>query len=252
MLTVLRVAFSVCSCLNSHIIDLRQRRKAAKECSEWFSSVSAVVETNETVLEESRETSEHFSSSGPLLKEKTLIPFKWARIHVLYEAQVQEPPLASQQEELEAGTDELQELASSRRDLSGLTEPLAESTLVYSLRRVRRDVKVDQHSPAAQMLQSATYLDEVADLLNAEKPHHGYNNAAYDTTALSGPAPPATMTMHLDSSVLQTSQSYFPGGQSVPLEMNGFGTIDWWQTDMDNFSQPILSYDDLIRFNQVF
>lgn len=171
-----------------------------------------------------------------------LIGRQWARIHSLYETQAKEALCTMDTTEPNGPSDELDTLAGTKRDVQGLSEPLADSVLEYSLRRVRRTVGVNDKSPTAKQLEAACRLDEVAELLEHQVQQQdttteGTNPMQFPTSERQmgqTPFDPSTATGI-------NPQPFHANDYSDLLDFGGYGTVDWFQTELGSIPQGYMA-----------
>ncbi|KIY01449.1 uncharacterized protein Z520_03001 [Fonsecaea multimorphosa CBS 102226] len=173
----------------------------------------------------------------------------WVRINLLYGAQM-ERRLASAREGLagsaEAHLTELDELAGEPRDVGQLAEPLADSVLDYTLRRLRPDRVV--LSPAAQALKRQPCPDDLSQLMDEDSSLS--LNPSSQSARPEGPLP----SVGLDQSNFLTSTAPQITGAwdrmrtptMQPLNSDG---LDWWEMTLDSIQQPILPYEELFNLD---
>ena len=143
----------------------------------------------------------------------------------------------------QAHLSDLDRLAGETRDTGQLSEPLADSVLDYTLRRLKPDAKID--ACAVQELEKTLYSDDLSQLLeshstfppqNPSAPtmrmdEHSYSAAAEQGNCGSAQIPPVSGPWDRMGAALMPS-----------LQSNGYA---WWQLSLDNIQQPILPYDEL-------
>jgi hypothetical protein len=166
---------------------------------------------------------------------------QWARIHSLYEAQAKEALCTIDTTEPDGPSDELDTLAGTKRDIQGLNEPLADSMLEYSLRRVRRTVSVNDKSPTAKRFEAACRLDEVADMLEQQAQQ---SSTAENVNSVQLPTcepPMGQMSFDAGATTGMNPQPFPAIDYSGLMDLGGHGTMDWWQTDLSSMPQGFMA-----------
>ncbi len=176
---------------------------------------------------------------------------QWTRVNVLYEAQLSRyraslaEPLVGSADNL-SQANELDQLASEPRETDQLSEPLADSVLQYTLRRLKRDVHPGRDR--AKDGTKALYPDDLDRLMNETSPSASGSQRTSD---------PATTRFEGNSA----SNAYVVGASGIPaygewtagtlmaMEQNN-GGLDWWDFGLDNGIQgPTGLYEDMFNFN---
>ncbi|KAJ9608820.1 hypothetical protein H2200_006591 [Cladophialophora chaetospira] len=176
----------------------------------------------------------------------------WIRINMLYGAQVAGirrlvKTNASNSDERQAHLDELDELAGEPRDTGQLAEPLADSVLDYTLRRLGPKEVVD--SASIRVLEETQYSDELSNLMyEGPKPTHAYLQPG-----------PMREERNLYSSIpgqrhhtqpVAAQVSDFWDRTRAPSEpFSNSNNLDWWDLGLENIQQPILPYEDLFNLD---
>ena len=142
---------------------------------------------------------------------------------------------------------ELDRLARETRDTSQLSEPLADSVLDYTLRRLKPDTNADHG--AVQELEKTFIPDELSRVMDED--------SASQTQNLSVP------TMRLDGQSYLAVGDQGHGGtarsgrMSAPWDRTGTAIMptlqtndyDWWQVNLDSIQTPVLPYDELFSLD---
>ena len=140
---------------------------------------------------------------------------------------------------------EFDEVASEARDVGQLAEPLADSVLNYTLRRLKPN---EVNAPlAVQVLEKTAFPETISQLMDE------------DTTFVQQPLQPQgagaeTSLMIFDRQSGDTAavpHAYAYGDRdgimSMPaVDSNG---LDWWELSLDNIQQPILPYEELFNLD---
>ncbi|OQV04572.1 Fungal specific transcription factor domain-containing protein [Cladophialophora immunda] len=175
----------------------------------------------------------------------------WVRINMLYGAQMSRR-LASAREGMAGSTEpqahfsELDEVAGEPRDVGQLAEPLADSVLDYTLRRLRPDRAV--LSPAAQALERQPCPDDLSQLMGEDS--SSSLNPSSQSARPEGPIP----SMGLDqSNYLVSTAPQMVGGwdrmRTPTMQSLNNDGLDWWEVSLDNIQQPILPYEELFNLD---
>lgn len=143
---------------------------------------------------------------------------------------------------------DLDRLASERRDTGKLSEPLADSVLNYTLRRLKPDAKVD--SRAIQELEQSLHLDDLSHFMDvnsgipsqiAPAPMMRPDGQSYSAPADQGNVGSAW-------AALSGNWDWMRSSQMPSLQGSGSG-YDWWQLNLDSIQQPILPDDELFSLD---
>ena len=147
----------------------------------------------------------------------------------------------------QAHLSELDELAGEPRDVGQLAEPLADSVLNYTLRRLRPNE--DGESPAVQTLEQPPWPDDLSQLMN-EDCAVSLSNPAKHLTRTADPLSTAGFgqSRNGEATVLQvpTYWEQMRAPAMPPLHSND---LDWWELGLENTQQPILPYDELFNLD---
>ena len=134
---------------------------------------------------------------------------------------------------------ELDELAGEPRDIGQLAEPLADSVLDYTLRRLRP--KEDIGSPAVQALEEAPCPDNLSQLMNEESELPD--------------APTHSKLMRIERDIFASVPEQHDGTDRVVAQgsefwdrirapAEPFSNGDWWDLELESLQQPILPYEE--------
>lgn len=149
--------------------------------------------------------------------------------------------------EPQAHLTELDELAGEPRDVGQLAEPLADSVLDYTLRRLRPNSNAD--SDVVEALEKAPDPDELSQLMNADYTAPPPRNPPSQQTGGAQLPPVACDEQSYGSVGLPQVPGYWdrtrPSGLP-PVDIEG---LDWWEASLENIQQPILSYDELFSLD---
>ena len=159
---------------------------------------------------------------------------------MLYEAQVSKTRLAIRQENdetagFQAYHDELDRLAGETRDAGQLLEPLADSVLDYTLRRLRPDVRADTR--AGKELDETMRFGELSHMLS----HPIASSTSLVGQSASAGNESTVRTLPLEKAWEQAEK------ETPPLRPGE--SYDWWLFALPNTQQPISSYDELFNLD---
>lgn len=139
-----------------------------------------------------------------------------------------------------SGYNELDHVAGTQRDAGRLAEPLEDSVLQYSLRKLKPNVNVDDGSPTAQELEIALNSEPTAEVIqdNMQQPM----NFSSAPQSISPVAPMYSRTLADDLAMLAAQ----------PMDMSqqpmnflwADGANDWWQMGWDESAQAGLPFGD--------
>ena len=140
---------------------------------------------------------------------------------------------------------ELDHLAIQTRHVGQLSEPLADSVLEYTLRRLKPGAHSDLG--ALHDLEVPNFPDSLTQLMD-ESPTFTLPNATIPATSLNGNLFPSATNQGDGSDVprVSASDAWQRTTPVAPVQYNGY---DWWQFNLDNIQQPILPYDDMFNFD---
>jgi hypothetical protein len=176
---------------------------------------------------------------------------KWVRINMLYAGQMTRR-LASAREGLAGSTEaqahlsELDEVAGEPRDVGQLAEPLADSVLDYTLRRLRPDR--DVLSPAAQALESQPCPDDLSQLMDEDSSSSRNQSSQSARTEGLLPSVGLDQSNYLVSTTPQMAGSW-DRMRTPPMQpLDNYG-LDWWEVSLDRIQQPILPYEELFNLD---
>lgn len=130
------------------------------------------------------------------------------------------------------GYSELDHVAGTRRDAGRLAEPLEDSVLQYSLRKLKPNVNVDDGSPTAQELENAMNSEPIAEVLQDGMQPMSFSSARQ---SISPVAPVYSRTLADDLAML-AAQSADVNQQPMNF-LWADGTNDWWQLGWDESGQ---------------
>src|ERR1700677_3917209 len=151
-------------------------------------------------------------------------------------------------EELAGTTDsqahlsDIDRFAGETRDTGQLSEPLADSVLNYTLRRLDPDAKVD--SRAVQELENSLYHDELSQMMEKDSTVPRQDLLA-PMMRLEGHSHTAADQLNVGATRVPPAPGAWDRMGTVPmasLQSNGY---NWWQLGLDSLQQPILPYDEL-------
>ena len=133
------------------------------------------------------------------------------------------------------------------RDTGQLSEPLADSVLEYTLRRLRPGAKAD--SGTVQALERTVYDEDLSQIIHEDQ----------SLPKQSSTAPLVRMDGQWDYLARDQSNSagiqnfYIPGpwdrmgaSSMTALQNDDYG---WWQLGLDSLQQPILPYEELFNLD---
>ena len=157
----------------------------------------------------------------------------------------------------QAHLSDLDRLASETRDIGQLSEPLADSVLNYTLRRLKPDAKVD--SRAVQELEKSLYPDELAQTMDKESDilqmidrdsNSQRQNLFAPMMRLDGQSYSATADQgNSDISWIPPVSRPWNRMGTAPVPSLHSNSYDWWQLGLDSLQQPILPYDELLSLD---
>lgn len=147
----------------------------------------------------------------------------------------------------QAHLSDLDRLATETRDTGKLSEPLADSVLDYTLRRLKPDANVD--SRTVQELEKTLYPDDLSQLMEVNSIFPWQNSLTsmmrLDGQSYSGPLDQGNNGAARISSIPgpweRMRNAHVPSVQS-----NGY---DWWQLSLDSIQQPVLPGDELFSLD---
>ena len=138
---------------------------------------------------------------------------------------------------------DLDQLAGEARDTGQLSEPLADSVLDYTLRRLKPDAKVD--SRAVQELEKTIYPDDLSQLMDKDSTFQSQNSLA-PMMRLDGQLySAATDQRNRGATRIPLVSAPWDQIATAPMSsLQGHG-YDWWQFGLDSIQQPLLPYDEM-------
>ena len=160
---------------------------------------------------------------------------------------------ASASEEMAATTgsqahlSDLDRLAGETRDSGQLLEPLADSVLDYTLRRLKPDAKFEPR--AIQELEKTQYPDDLSQLID-EDSTFPRQNSLVPMMRLDGQSYSAGVNQgNSGAARIPTVSGPWDRMGSAPMPSLQSSGYDWWQLGLDGIQQPILPYDDLFSLD---
>ena len=147
----------------------------------------------------------------------------------------------------QAHLSDLDRLAGETRDTGQLSEPLADSVLDYTLRRLKPDAKID--SRAVQELGKTLHHDDLSQLMEEESAFPRPISSA-PMMRMDGQSYSAAVDQENSGAArIPTVSGPWDRRGTAPmpsLQSNGY---DWWQFSLDSLQQPILPYDELLSLD---
>jgi hypothetical protein len=176
---------------------------------------------------------------------------------VLYEAQLSryrgslDEPLVGR-EDNRAQVNELDQLASEAPETGQLSEPLADSILQYTLRRLKLNASSSQDRPGGGS--KTLYPDDLDRLMNEAPPSSSGSQRTGEPAATRFEGNSALRNVNLTSNAFTMGTSGVPTygdwTNSPPMAMDQNSSLDWWHFGLDNsIQEPTGLYDDVFNFN---
>ena len=166
---------------------------------------------------------------------------------MLYAAQSSHRPSASEgiagTTDFQTHLSDLDQLASETRDTGQLLEPLADSVLDYTLRRLKPGAYAD--SRAAQDLEKMPCPDDLSQLMDEDSTLLRQNLSA-PVMRMDGQSQAVAVDQGRSGSAWApyVSGSWDRSG-TAPMTFPRSNGYDWWQLNLDSIQQPILPFDEM-------
>ncbi|KIW11570.1 hypothetical protein PV08_10871 [Exophiala spinifera] len=175
----------------------------------------------------------------------------WIRINMLYNAQtvrlgVSSTHLTGGAVDSEAQSNGLDQLAGQPRETGQLSEPLADSVLQYTLRRLKPGSNVSPSS--LRDLEASTDAEVLNSLLgdHATLPAHVVDNGRGPPDRQPLPATLEGYNTAIDPTPPQGSETLMRSPVVPALQGINY---DWWHLDLDNIQPPTIPYDDMFNLD---
>lgn len=170
---------------------------------------------------------------------------------MLYGAQMSRRWRAASQEhttsaEPQAHLTELDELAGEPRDVGQLAEPLADSVLDYTLRRLRPNSNAE--SNVVEVLEKAPIPDELSQLMDTDSIVPPRDPSSQPTGGVQLPTV-ARDEQNYGSFTVPQVPGYWDRTRASGLPPVDIDGLDWWEASLENIQEPILSYDELFNLD---